>query len=374
MRIFRAPLSGNAVAAACGAGLAAALLTIVSARHANAAFVGSGAGPLVAALVMGFISPLAIMIAAIGFGTLAGALAALVGCLAIAAFGLMPDGHAALQLDKLGPATLQAFAFLLSQGIPALVLGRVAVMGAPRSGTGAVGAGRTFTPKTLGPPVRPEERVLGLVASIAIGFASLSIMFALLIEVETNGGFAAFMTSLVTKGEPVIQSLIAPNKSLFKDVDVHLLTLSALWGLMPFLAARAVVIFLFNLWLAARISQTSGLLPVQWPDIPSNLRLPRPLALVLAVALGLSLAGGLFGMLSLIVSGALVMGFVLQGLAVIHALTRGMKLRTPLLVTLYLSALLLFPWPLLVFGLFGLLDAAFAFRDRQNPIVKKIKP
>ena len=91
------------------------------------------------------------------------------------------------------------------------------------------------------------------------------------------------------------------------------------------------------------------------------------------MVLGLSFAGDLIGMLALIASGALAMGFVLQGLAVVHAMTRGKSGRLPLLIIVYLCTALLFPWPLVAAGFLGLLDAGFAFRDRQKPIVKKLK-
>ena len=363
MRFTPPRISGKAAGAAFGAGLASALLTLVSARHASAGLTANGAGPIAIALVMGFIAPLTIMIASIGFGAVAGFLAAFVGALVVGVFQLAPAGHLAMQPDKLGAAALEMLVFLVSLGIPAWLLGRIAVRG-------------LSAPPPVGVPTHPfriEERVLGLIAAYAVGFAALSMVLSFLVELIGQGDFTTFMTALVAKAEPVVAPLITANKTLFQGMDAHKLALLVVWGAMPFLAARAVIIFVFNLWLAARIAQMSGLLTAPWPDVPRYMRMPRPLALLLAVALGLSFAGGLVGMVSLIVGGALAMGFVLQGLAVIHALTRGRSVRLPLLIIIYLCTMLLFPWPLMVFGFVGLLDAGFAFRDRQKPIVKKIK-
>jgi asparagine N-glycosylation enzyme membrane subunit Stt3 len=104
-----------------------------------------------------------------------------------------------------------------------------------------------------------------------------------------------------------------------------------------------------------------------WPDVPSSFRVPRPVAIVLAVALGLSFAGGPVGMAGVIVSGVLLMAFVFQGLAVVHGVTRGKSYRLPLLIIVYLTLI----WTVAFYGLLGLLDAGFAFRDRQKPIVRK---
>ena len=356
-------ISGKAAAAAFGAGLASALLTLVSARETSSGLSASGAGPIAVALVMGFIAPLTIMIASIGFGVVAGGLAALVGAIAIGVFQLAPAGHAASQADKLGPAALEILVFLVSLGIPAWVLGRIAMHGAT-------------SPKPTGvsvSPFRAEERVLGMVAAWSVGLAALGVSFAFLIELVGQGGFAPFMSSLIAKAEPLVAPLLTANRAMFQGMDPHKLATVVVWGAMPFLAARAVLVFVFNLWLAARVAQMSGLLTAPWPDVPRFMRMPRPLAIVFAVALGLTFAGHLIGMLALIVSGALAMGFVLQGLAVIHAMTRGKSGRLPLLIILYLCTALLFPWPLVAAGVLGLLDAGFAFRDRQKLIVKKIK-
>ena len=93
---------------------------------------------------------------------------------------------------------------------------------------------------------------------------------------------------------------------------------------------------------------------------------------MLAVALGLSFAGNALGAAGVVVSGALGMAFAIQGFAVVHGLTRGNPgLRLPLLTLLYIILVVMMPFSIVPFGLLGLLDTAFSFRDRQKPIVKK---
>jgi hypothetical protein len=49
-----------------------------------------------------------------------------------------------------------------------------------------------------------------------------------------------------------------------------------------------------------------------------------------------------------------------------HDLTRGMSARTPLLFGAYLVMSLIPPWPMAVFALVGLVDAALGLRERKR--------
>jgi len=77
------------------------------------------------------------------------------------------------------------------------------------------------------------------------------------------------------------------------------------------------------------------------------------------------LLGGIAGLIASIATAVLAIVFALQGLCVIHDLSRGTKFRGALLCGLYVALALLMPWPLVVFTLVGLLDAGFSLRDRK---------
>ena len=89
------------------------------------------------------------------------------------------------------------------------------------------------------------------------------------------------------------------------------------------------------------------------------------MAFVFAAAVAISLFDGLIGLLGAVVAAALGMAFALQGLAVVHDLSRGSKLRLPFLSAIYASLVLLMPWPLALFALIGLAEAGFSLRDRK---------
>ena len=355
MRNSKAIISGTGLGAAIGAGLAAALLSMMPALKNPAGLpIDLGGIPPVTliAMAMAFIAPLPIMLAALGFGSVAGLIAAIVGAIAVGIVDLRPDTLAVLHISKLASGGLETLVFAVSFGLPSWMLSRAV----------------TFTPgarlsETLG-RVRPDEVRLGLVLSIAALFAAFGAALDIGIAMKTHGGFQAFMDASATQIEP----LLTLNKPLPQGVDAHRVAVKFVYSAMGFMSAADMILLVVNLWVAARIAQLSNLLPVPWPDIPASLRVPRLLAILLAVALGLSFAGGPVGMIGVIVSGALLMAFLLQGLAVVHALTRGKSFRLPLLIIVYLTLI----WTVALYALLGLVDAALAFRDRQKPTVKKI--
>jgi hypothetical protein len=81
-----------------------------------------------------------------------------------------------------------------------------------------------------------------------------------------------------------------------------------------------VATLVLNLWLAAKIAAISGLLQRPWPDVTST-GLPPMTLVALSVALAFCFVGGTAGNLSQIVAAALMMAYVLMGLAVLHTVT-----------------------------------------------------
>ncbi len=333
--------SGTGLAAGAAAGVAAVLLSMLTLQRP----------PFT--LVLGFVSPLPIMIAALAFDAWAGALAVLVGAVFVAVFD-MKLGHLVVATSPGGAAALaDGLVFLVGLGIPAWFLTFLARVPArtPRAGAAP-------------PRMRPDELRLSRVVVAATFFAIAAVAILFAVEIVAHGGLSTLESALVANYETVLKAAAEKGQSALSNDDLHR---SALWfsALVPWLMASfAVVFYLANLWLAARIARTSGVFGTDWPDIPRNLRLPRLAALLLAVSLGLSFTTGTVALASHVVSAALVAAFSLQGLAVVHALTRGRTWRVPALVFAYGLV------PLVFWALLGLLDTAFSFRDRQMPIIR----
>ncbi len=335
-------LSGTGLAAGAAAGVAAALLSMMTQQHQ------------VLTLVLGFVAPLPIMIAALAFGPWAGGLAVLVGAVFVAIFD-MKLGHLVLAASPGGAAALaDSLNFLVGLGIPAWLLTFLARIPPrpPRAGAAP-------------PRMRPDELRLSRVVMAAVLFAVAAVALQLGLEIVAQGGLTKVDAALVAQSEQYVRELAEKGQSVLSAEQLQSSAL-VFAALEPWVKASSkVVFFLVNLWLAARIARTSGMLGTDWPDIPRNLRLPRFAALALAVSLGLSFTIGLVGLVSHIVSGAIIAAFALQGLAVIHALTRGRTWRMPALAFTYLLV------PLVFWAVLGLLDTAFSFRDRQTPVIKK---
>ena len=90
-------------------------------------------------------------------------------------------------------------------------------------------------------------------------------------------------------------------------------------------AAAAVVemtTLTLSLWLAAKITATSGRLHRPWPDLKSFELPPMTLA-ALCVAIAFCFAGGLLALLAQIVTTALIMAYALTGFAVLHTADAG---------------------------------------------------
>jgi len=93
------------------------------------------------------------------------------------------------------------------------------------------------------------------------------------------------------------------------------------------------------------------------------MRMPREFAMALAVAVALSFAGGIVGIIAGVVSASLLMAYGILGFAVAHAVTRGIDARGLVLGVAYASVMV-FGWPILVLCLLGLADTIFDLRGR----------
>ena len=131
------------------------------------------------------------------------------------------------------------------------------------------------------------------------------------------------------------------------------------------IAASTLMMLCINLYAAARSTQLSHNLPRSWPDLPTSLALPWPLSVAFLACLAAAYAlpspaaqyfsigvGGLGGALAL------------QGLAVAHALSRGLKMRLLMLVALYACCVLRAKYTLPVLAALGLIDGFLRLRSR----------
>jgi hypothetical protein len=123
-----------------------------------------------------------------------------------------------------------------------------------------------------------------------------------------------------------------------------------------------MIMLALNLWLAAKITATSGRLARPWPDLRAT-ALPVLTSVALCAAAALCFSSGIPAMLAKIATSALTMAYALAGFAVLHTLTLALKSRAFWLGSTYAFAVVLV-WPVLALAALGLADAVFGLRRR----------
>jgi hypothetical protein len=318
----------SSLGVAIGAGLASALLFVVSAK---------GTLP---ALLLAYFSPLPLMIATLGFGQWTALVGAILGSALVA-------------------VTLSATAgpfYAIGLALPAWLVCIVALRGAP--------------PPEIRPSAQTSPADSNAAPQRALAIAtvifSLSVSTGAVLVGALNGGVEPALSLLADRLTPLLSDLKSASTNFPEDLDPAWLARFIVRLMVPAMAGSGLALMMANLWLAARTVQISGRLPARWPDVPYNLRLPVPFAAALVPAIGLIFLRGEIGFVALIVAAALATALSLQGLAVMHDLTRGMSARTPILVAAYLLMSFIPFWPLAIFAIVGLADAALGLRERKR--------
>ena len=326
-----------------GAGAAAAILFCLAGRET-----------LFAALLAN-LSPLPIMIAMLGFGLVAGAAAVVSAALTVVVLF-----YAQQKYGNIDAAALAGLTFSFFIGLPALWLSLLSVLSRAKGSLNWVittKVGSFFSREYC-----PLERVLSYATSI-----SATIGVAIAVSISTvYGGFDHALEKLTAEMLPVLEPLLS-RVQLPPGVDARYLVKTLILAAAPAAAGASLLMMMLNLWFAGRVVQLSRQLPRPWPDIASDLRLPRNYLLVFGVA---SVAGpylgGPAGLIVIIIAATIGFAFALVGLAAAHFLTRGLSYRLPLLILIYLLLIITWPFSLLALLLAGVLETAFSLRDRRS--------
>jgi hypothetical protein len=321
-------VGANASNRSKGAGqlMISSLLIALAAGAASAVMFASIVSGALVSIFLFYLAPLPLMVACLGWGPMT---ATIGGIAAATSLGLL-----------FGMGYLAIFAITIA--LPAWWLGHLALLGrtvdAPTSMMG------NAEPQTEWYPI---GRILLWIAV----FASITTMAALL--------------TLGTDSETILGALKRSFARIMTgrtDGDTDNIA-NAIAMIAPSAASVVAIITLtLNLWLAGRITATSGRLKRPWPDL-RTLALPSMTLVALCVAIALTFLGGIVGMFAQIVSATLLMAYALTGFATLHALTVGMRSRA-LVLSLTYAMVLVLGWPMLVMACLGLADAFFGFRQR----------
>jgi hypothetical protein len=306
---------------AIGAGCAAALLFVVSAQSS------------VLAMALAYLAPLPIMIATLGFGLDAGAIA---GVISVAALALLSE-------------PLSALLFAASVAGPAWALAAFAI----------VPVGRYFAAPR---PGAPPHASVGAIVSLAALFGMIGSAAVLTTVVVVYGGYQEGARQVATAVAALAADAFdgAPDSLTARDFADALVRFGP-----PAIAASTLMMLCVNLYAAARSTLLSHSLPRTWPDVPTSLSLPWPVGVAfLACLAGAYALPSPTAQYFSIGAGGLGGALALQGLAVAHALSRGLKMRPLMLVALYACSVLRAKYTLPVLAGLGLLDLFLRLRSR----------
>ncbi len=310
------------------------IVAIVAGCAAGLMFASLVSGALISLLLF-YLAPLPLMVAALGWGPASVLIGALTAGAGLGfAFGLA-----------------YFLAFIITVGLPAFWLGHLALLAKPAAADATDGVnGSSPAPATVLEWYPPGRLLLWI--SLLACLITASALLTLGTDYET-------IIAALRRGLGRILSArdgTAPGTETDRVLD-------AIVQIAP-AAATLVAMFTLtlNLWLSGKIVLTSGRLRRPWPDLRS-IEMPQVVMLVLAAALALSFAGGLLGMLSQIASAALLMAYLLVGFAVLHVATQSSGGRWWWLMAAY-GAVVVFGWPALLVVILGLLEGAIGLRKR----------
>ncbi|HEY0329492.1 MAG TPA: DUF2232 domain-containing protein [Rhodopseudomonas sp.] len=297
-----------------------ALITLAAGSASALMFASLISGAAISLLLF-YLAPLPLMVAALGWSAAGAALGGLIaGTALVALFGL------------------SYFAtFVFTVVLPAGWLGHLALLGRP--------APLGVSP--AGGPTSIEWYPIGRVIAWTAGLAALTTMAALF----TLGTDSESINAELRRG---LLRIMNPSDNARVDALVRIAPAAA--------AIVAMMTLTLNLWLAGKVTAMSGRLQRPWPDLNAAALPPMTLA-ALSLAIGLSFLGGLLGMIAQTASTALMMAYALNGLATLHTLTRAIRHRGVWLSSCYALVMVL-GWPVLLIVALGLADAIFNLRQR----------
>jgi hypothetical protein len=293
-------------------------------------YVTVGTGTLFA-LILYFLTPLPLFIAGLGWGALTAAAGSGAGTvLTTVVFGF----------DK-------GMQFLVTVAVPVVILTYFALL----SRTGELDGKPTVDWYPLG-------RLLLWIA----GLSAALIGFGVIIIGPDTASFESTMRELFSaalRANPDLHGgdtpMPAENLNQLVEMLVTILPpASATWWMLMMVAIMIV---------ASKVVQQSGH-TIRQADDCTNLDLPMFAAPLLGAAFAVSFLPGLAGIIAISFTATLVVAFALQGLAVIHVITRGNPIRPALLGLAYLMffGASLIGVPMLAAT--GMAETFFRLRDR----------
>jgi hypothetical protein len=299
---------------------------------ATAALLFAVASGTALSLLLALLAPLPILIVALGWSSVAGIVASI--------------SAAAMLGAALGFPT--SLGFLLGVGAPASWLGYLSLLARPAH-NGAASNLEWY----------PTGRLVLWAAVLGTAMVVVSLM------ITFGTDWPTFQAELrkVTEEIVELQARAGRDPAAAQRLTTKEM-IDALTATLPgAVAVFATLINCFNLWLAGRIVHVSGRLRRPWPDLSAMQLPPLAPAILAACLIGLWLPE-FASFIAASFAASLITVFTFVGLAVMHAITRGIASRPLMLAVLYISIVPLAGLPLLLASLLGLAESVLNIRAR----------
>lgn len=312
--------------------MAFGLIALIAGAASALMFASIISGALIS-LVLFYLAPLPLMVAAIGWGPLCACLGGIAAAIGLGALFGLP----------------YCIAFAVTVALPAWWLGHLVLLGRP---VGSVAPDISAVEPSAEPEIEwyPVGRILLWIA----GFAALTTIAALLTLGTDADTISGTLRGGLMRLLPAADPQTSGEASQFVDALVRIAPAAA--------TIVAMMTLTLSLWLSAKVTATSGRLRRPWPDLKAA-ELPPMTLVALCIALAFCFTGGLLAIVAQITTAALMMGYALTGFAVLHTLTLALKSRTFWLGSTY-AVVVVFGWPVIAMVILGLADAVFGFRER----------
>ena len=299
-----------------------------------------------------YLAPLPCFIAAFGWRLNASLTAAVTGTFLLFALA--------------GPQS--GFGFLLSIGVPSMILGYLAYLSREQTISSGDGSAPEISRST--PDVNPQSASasewyppghLLFWAGIMAGILSIFVIFSLGSDFETyrTAVKSLFENTFVAQLETLSgKKLSATEISTLSEVAVSILP-----GTMVF---TWLTLTIFNLWLGARLTLAMGRLERPWPLIP-GLEYPYFMAMAFVASIVLSMMGGMIQLIGIAFVTAFLILFIILGFAVLHAVTLGNPYRSFMLPFAYIVFLFVGQYGVLIMATLGIAEPIFKIRQKYMP-------
>ncbi|KQT52915.1 MULTISPECIES: hypothetical protein [unclassified Aureimonas] len=282
------------------------------------------------ALVLSLATPIPIFIASLGWGSVAGAIAAIASGAAITA---------------LTGTSSSALILMTTMTLPAALIGHLAGLARPIEQAPRNVATSSATPSTPSLDWYPLPRILLAIAAVA---TTACLFVGWLVSYDT----AEIGASI---GEALRTQLAANGADPVTQDEIQAIAL-VMVKIVPFVQpALLTIILVACLHLSGLVTRASGRLPRPRDDIPTAAGLPKVAVAVFGIGILGTFLSGTVATVAAVVCGTFGAAFTLVGLASFHRRTRGRPARGLVLFAAY-TAIVLLSFPLVAATILGLTE------------------